>query len=131
MKVANIHSSLASIATDGKVGVKLARLTGDEKISVFAIELAPGQVIPAHYHKEDVETYFILEGQGLVSIGSIAHGDLTWVSENLVHAGDCFTIYPGEAHEFKNISDTTLRIIGSAPLSHTQHDRYFIEKANI
>lgn len=131
MKVANINASLARITTDGKVGVKLARLTGDEKISVFAIELAPGQVIPAHYHKEDVETYFILEGQGLVRLGTIDLGDLTWVSENLVHAGDCFTIYPGEAHEFKNISDTTLRIIGSAPLSHTQHDRFFIEKANV
>lgn len=131
MKVSNINSSLASIPTDGKVGVKLARLTGDDKISVFAIELAPNQIIPAHYHKEDVETYFILEGRGLVNIGTVDNGDLTWVTETLVQAGDCFTIYPGEAHEFKNISDKTLRIIGSAPLSHTTHDRYFIEKANV
>jgi quercetin dioxygenase-like cupin family protein len=127
MKISNINNSLNNLATDKKVGVKLAHLTGDEKISVFAIELEKEQSIPAHYHKEDIETYFILDGQGIVYTGKIENNDIIWNSEKHVNAGDCFTIYPKEVHGFKNISEKTLRIIATAPLSHSQNDRYFID----
>lgn len=128
MKISNINNCLNNIATDEKVGVKLAHLTGDEKMSVFAIELAKGQLIPSHYHKEDIETYFILDGQGIVYTGKIENEDILWNAEKQVNTGDCFTIYPKEVHGFKNISEKTLRIIATAPLSHSQDDRYFIEK---
>lgn len=75
------------------------------------IVLAKGQFIPAHYHKEDIETYFILEGQGIVSTGTIEDEDVVWNTEKEVNTGDCFTIYPREVHGFKNISEKTLRII--------------------
>jgi quercetin dioxygenase-like cupin family protein len=126
MKISNINNCLNDITTDEKVGVKLALLTGDEKMSVFAIELAKGQYIPAHYHKEDIETYFILDGIGIVHTGALKNEDVIWNTEIEVKAGDCFTIYPGEVHAFKNISDKALRILGTAPLSHTKDDRYFI-----
>jgi quercetin dioxygenase-like cupin family protein len=128
MKISNINTCLNNIASDEKAGVKLAHLTGDEKMSVFAIELAKGQYIPAHYHKEDIETYFILEGQGIVHIGTIKNGNVLWNAEIEVNTGDSFTIYPGEVHELKNISEKTLRILGTAPLSHSRDDRYFIEQ---
>ena len=128
MKISNIDTCLNNIATGEKVGVKLAHLTGDEKMSVFAIELAKGQCIPAHYHKEDIETYFILDGQGLVHAGAIKNENVLWNAEIEVNTGDSFTIYPGEVHEFKNISEGTLRILGTAPLSHSKDDRYFIEQ---
>jgi len=125
MKISNINNCLSDIATDEKVGVKLALLTGDEQMSVFAIELAKGQCIPAHYHKEGIETYFILQGRGMVHTGTIKNENLTWNSETEVNAGDCFTIDPGEVHAFKNASEKILRILGTAPLSHTRDDRYF------
>lgn len=127
MNISNINHCMSQIATDDKACVKLAQLTGDEKMSVFAIELAAGQSIPAHYHNKDIETYFILEGQGIVRTGTLRNEMVVWNTEVEVHAGDCFTIYPGDVHEFKNNSETTLRILGTAPLSHTTHDRYFIE----
>lgn len=126
MKISNVQHSLDNSLTDQKVGVKLAFLTGDEHMSMFAIELAGGQSIPAHYHKEGIETYFILEGQGMVNTGLISDGTICWNAERLVNTGDCFTIYPGEVHEFRNISDSTLRIIASAPLRHNKDDRYFL-----
>ena len=127
MKVSNINNCLNSINTDEKVGVKVAFLTGDEKMSVFAIELTKGQFIPAHYHKKDIETYFILNGYGIVYTGTIENNNILWNPEKEVNTGDCFTIYPGEIHGFKNISEETLRIIATAPLIHSQDDRYFIE----
>jgi mannose-6-phosphate isomerase-like protein (cupin superfamily) len=93
MKISNINNCLNDITTDEKVGVKLALLTGDEKMSVFAIELAKGQYIPAHYHKEDIETYFILDGIGIVHTGALKNEDVIWNTEIEVKAGDCFTIY--------------------------------------
>lgn len=126
MKISNIDNNLNNIVMDEKVGVKLAYLTGDENMSVFAIELAEGQYIPAHYHKEDIETYFILDGQGMVHIGTIKNENVLWNSGVKVNTGDCFTIYPGEVHGFKNISQKTLRILATAPLSHSRDDRYFI-----
>lgn len=127
MKIANIKHSLHNLETDKKVGLKLACLTGDENMSVFAIELASGHCIPPHYHKEGIETYYILEGQGMIITGIIRDNTLRWNAECLVNAGDCFTIYPGEVHEFRNVSEGPLRIIASAPLSHIQKDRYFLQ----
>lgn len=127
MKVSNINNALNSITTDEKVGVKLALLTGNEKMSVFAIELGKGQFIPTHYHKTDIETYFILNGQGIVYSGTIENENILWNDDQQVNTGDCFTIYPGEIHGFKNISEETLRILATAPLSHSKDDRYFIE----
>lgn len=126
MKTSNINNVLSSIITDEKVGVKLAFLTGDEKMSVFAIELAKGQFIPTHYHKKDIETYFILNGKSLVYTGTIENENIFWKNEQQVNTGDCFTINPGEIHGFKNISEETIRIIVTAPLSHSQDDRCFI-----
>lgn len=127
MKISNINNYLNNIVADEKVGIKLVCLTGDEHMSVFAIELAKGQYIPAHYHKKNIETYFILEGQGTVSTGTINNENVLWNTETKVNTGDCFTIYPGEVHEFKNSSEKTLRILATAPLSHSKDDRYFIE----
>ena len=126
MKISNIQHCLDNSLTDQKVGVKLAFLTGDENMSMFAIELARGQSVPAHYHKEGIETYFILEGQGMVNTGVVSNEMVSWNAERLVNAGDCFTIHPGEIHEFRNISDSILRIIASAPLRHNMDDRYFL-----
>ncbi|MBS1771250.1 MAG: cupin domain-containing protein [Bacteroidetes bacterium] len=126
MKISNINSCLNNTETDKKVGVKLVHLTGNEKMSVFAIELAMGQSIPAHYHKNDIETYFILYGQGIIHTGILENENVLWHTEMQVNAGDCFTIHPGEVHEFKNVSESPLRILGTAPLSHSKNDRHFI-----
>jgi len=71
MKVNNINVSLNNIQNDQNIGVKLAHLTGDKDTSVFAIELAPNQCIPAHYHKVGIETYLILSGEGIIYLGHV------------------------------------------------------------
>lgn len=129
MKISNITENLNKVVKDKNVGVKLTRLTGDETTTVFAIELENGQSIPAHYHKEGIETYFILNGKGLVKIGSMKNDIVEWETQKAVGTGDCFTIYPKEVHEFRNLEEETLRIIATAPLNHSENDRYFVEKS--
>jgi len=126
MNISNIDNKLNDISKDDDLGVELALLTGDEKMSVFAVELQKGEFIHAHYHKEDIETYFILNGEGVVFLGTKDQDGVIWESEDRVHKGDCFTIYPHQVHKFKNLSNETLRIIATAPLSHSEEDRYFV-----
>ncbi|MBO9703632.1 MAG: cupin domain-containing protein [Sporocytophaga sp.] len=126
MNISNIDNKLKDISKDDDLGVELALLTGDEKMSIFALELQKGEFIHAHYHKEDIETYFILNGEGVVFLGTKDQDGVIWESEDKVHKGDCFTIYPHQVHKFKNLSSETLRIIATAPLSHSEEDRYFV-----
>lgn len=126
MKITNINDCLNNSAIDNKIGVKIILLTGDKTISVFAIELEKEQAIPTHYHKENIETYFILEGQGVVYTGTIENEVVIWDTEKQVNKGDCFTIYPNQVHGFKNNSEKKLQIIVTAPTSHNKEDRYFI-----
>lgn len=127
MKVNNINLALEAIQNNHYNGIKLARLTGDEHTSIFAIELAPNQFIPAHYHKVGIETYFILSGEGIIYLGNITNGQLIWDYEIKVAEGDCFSILPNQVHKFENNSAHKLRIIGTAPLTHTtDEDRFFV-----
>ncbi|MDR2231405.1 MAG: cupin domain-containing protein [Flavobacteriaceae bacterium] len=127
MRVNNINVSLNNIQNDQNVGVKLVHLTGNKDTSVFAIELAANQFIPAHYHKVGIETYFILSGEGIIHLGRLRNGNLFWEHKIKVTDGDCFSIEPNQVHKFENNSDQILRIIGTAPLTHTtEEDRFFV-----
>ena len=128
MKISNIDQALISADPDKYVGVKLALLTGDGDMSVFAIELKKNQHIPSHYHKEGIETYFILFGEGIVSLGKVDGKQLVWGFREKVTKGDSFTIYPNEVHKFENISEHNLRIIATTPLSHIGEDRFFVKE---
>ena len=131
MILSNIEDALEHNQPDKKTGVKLALLAGDEETSVFAIELQEGQSIPAHYHTAGIETYFILQGEGVVSTGEMQGNRVNWKSKERVKSGDSFTIHPHEVHKFQNISHQPLRILATAPLSHSGHDRIFVEDTQL
>lgn len=127
MQVSNINTVLNTTKNNQSIGVKLAHLTGDKDICVFAIELAPNQSIAAHYHKIGIETYFIVSGQGTIYLGTLSDKKVIWDNKTNVIQGDCFTIEPNQVHKFKNTSDQQLRIIATAPLTHcTDEDRFFV-----
>ena len=128
MKISNIDQALNNVGLDKNVGVRLTLLTGDEDMSVVAIELKKNQHIPSHYHKKGIETYFILFGEGIVSLGKVDGKRLVWEYEEKVTSGDSFTIHPNEVHKFENISEQNLRIIATTPLSHIGEDRFFVQE---
>ncbi len=47
-------------------------------MSVFAIGLKKNELIPAHYREKGIETYFILFGDGILSLGKVDGKQLLW-----------------------------------------------------
>ena len=75
--VADTHS-LAVIpfpipgATPGGVHAALVNVDGSKGLVTTIIHIAPGAVIPAHYHNDGAEAHFVLEGD-FINAG-VSHG---------------------------------------------------------
>jgi mannose-6-phosphate isomerase-like protein (cupin superfamily) len=128
MIINNIYDLLNNAMPDSGIGIKLRAMTGNKDLTVFAIELNHSQSIPAHYHKQGIETYQILTGQGKISIGNIIEGKLIWQEERNVHEGDCFSVQPSEVHKLQNIAQQSLQVIGCSSIAHSNEDRYFVNE---
>lgn len=64
--------------------------------------LAPGVSIGLHEHTGDEEYYYIIAGQGTMTLGE----------ENFsVAAGDITAVFPGGSHALKNTGNEDLRIL--------------------
>lgn len=127
MEISNIHKALAEAPLDKAANVKIIKLTGDEKISVFAAEISPHTALNPHYHKHGIETYQIFEGEGLMKTGSVEGKSVNWKNSFQVAAGDFFTIAEGEVHQILNESDEKLIALFTAPAAHLGKDRFFVE----
>ncbi|TKJ29009.1 MAG: carbohydrate-binding protein [Chloroflexi bacterium B3_Chlor] len=55
-----------------------------------------------HLHREQTEVFYILEGEGLISISG---------SEFLAGPGDAFICSPGDTHSLWNQSDEDLKVV--------------------
>jgi len=108
--------------------IKLATLTGDEKISIFIAEVSPKSRLNPHYHKSGIETYQIFKGSGIMKIGNLHESFVKWIETIHVKEGDCFTINEGEVHQLINDTDVPLQAIFSCPATHLSTDRFFIKE---
>ncbi len=70
--------------------------------------LAPGTSIGVHRHEHDEEYYYILSGEGTMTLDD---------QQFPVTAGDITAVFPGGSHGLENTSQLDLRIlvIGLAP----------------
>lgn len=64
--------------------------------------LAPGVSIGVHTHADDEEYYYIVEGEGTMTLDGETFA---------VRAGDIAAVFPGGQHGLANTSDADLRII--------------------
>lgn len=62
--------------------------------------LKPGTCMGAHYHREVEETFFILEGKGILRINE---------AEIPVEGGVAFRVEPGERHDLCTGEDSSLK----------------------
>lgn len=127
MKIRNLFQELETTPQDPLTGIKLTRLTGDEKISVYAAEISANTALKAHYHEKGIETYQIIGGKGKMKIGDIDQKQVNWTEEFEVISGDCFSIEEGMVHKIINESGEPLKAIFTCPESHIGNDRFFIE----
>ncbi len=128
MDITNLYAILEQAETDPAVGIKVVRMTGDEGFSLFGAEIAGHKKVGAHYHDKGIETYQIIEGQGVIHLGVPAAGDaVDWRESLPVAAGDCFTVEQGQVHQLENTSPTRLVAVFGCPTSHLGTDRTMVD----
>lgn len=126
MKVKNIFEELEKVQIDYKTGIKITLMTGDADISVYAAEIASNTELNPHFHKVGIETYQVLEGNGIMKIGDYINDSVIWTDIIEVKTGDCFSISANRVHQIINNSDKILRTIFTCPANHLGNDRYFV-----
>ncbi|MCA9176385.1 MAG: cupin domain-containing protein [Planctomycetales bacterium] len=72
------------------------------KQSLAEARVPPGAITEAHYHPLTEEIYYILEGEGVMTIDGERHRVRPW---------DAIAIPPGAVHQIENTSPTTLRFL--------------------
>jgi mannose-6-phosphate isomerase-like protein (cupin superfamily) len=95
-------------------------------MAVYIAELKAGKKLSAHYHKEGVEIYQILDGEGIIEIGKLSGYTTLWDGSYEVRPGDVFEIAPKMVHRLSNHGWKELRLIFFTTPSHLGEDRIFI-----
>jgi mannose-6-phosphate isomerase-like protein (cupin superfamily) len=126
----NWKRALEQAVRDPKVGIRIARLCGDEHFGLYVASV-PDRV-GCHVHFHGSETYEIVKGKGELHLGFVRGRDpdsIEWRQSEPVEAGDVFLIGPGFAHQLRNKGKADLVIIFGCPPSHLDNhlDRLMIE----
>ena len=125
--VTNLYEKIETAKLDDVVGIRVAHLTGSEAFSLFAAEIAPHRKVGAHYHKSGIETYQIVEGNGIMHTGMPDdNNNVNWHNSMRVKKGDCFTVNEGEVHQLVNETHRKLIAIVGCPKSHLSTDRIVV-----
>ncbi len=101
MDVKNLDKVAAFITKDGSEIRELLAYRNSciRNQSLAEARVAPGQTIAAHYHRRTEEIYYILRGQGQMTIGD---------ESQAVGPGDAIAIPPGAVHQIVNIGNELL-----------------------
>lgn len=126
MDVFNLYHLLDHAGIDEKTGIRIELVTGDDQFSFYVAEIFPETRLKAHYHTRGIELYQILEGTGIMKIGTRTGDSVTWDEELTVGKGDCFTIPQGRVHQLGNMTDQPLVAGFTCPPSHLGDDRFFL-----
>ncbi len=122
-KKSNWKQAVEQAVPDPNVGIRIARLCGDEQFGLYVASV-PDRV-GCHVHFHGSETYEILEGVGELHLGFVSgrdHGPIEWRKPEPVEAGDAFMIAEGFAHQLRNKGSGDLVIIFGCPPSHLDND---------
>jgi mannose-6-phosphate isomerase-like protein (cupin superfamily) len=79
-----------------------------------------------HYHKQGIEIYQILEGEGIMQVGDIQNNKINWNGRLNVKQGDFFSIEESKIHQLSNGSEKSLIAVFTCPESHLGDDRFFV-----
>ena len=94
------HDGLGEIAWTGVLGGE--ELKGRHLRFFHDDVLPPGTSIGVHRHRDDEEYYYILEGQGIMTLDG----------ERLpVGPGDITAVFPGGEHGLENTGTAVLRVL--------------------
>jgi mannose-6-phosphate isomerase-like protein (cupin superfamily) len=86
--------------------------------SLAQIQIPPGKSSSFHYHKVSEETYFILEGQGWMSLDG---------REFTLNPGQAILIQPGEIHQICNQGEKELKFLAICVPAWVPEDSFEVE----
>ena len=122
--VNNLYDIIESAPLDEAVGIRIAPVTGNDDFSLLVAEIGPKKKVGAHYHESGIETYQVVEGEGLMHLGKPDENNMvTWSDSFHVKTGDCFTVDEGYVHQLENTKDSRLIIVVGCAASHVTSDR--------
>lgn len=81
--------------------------------SLAEARLSPGRSTTPHRHRESEEIYFLLQGQGLMTVEQ---------EQQPVREGDAIAILPGQWHQIKNTGNCQLRFLCCCTPPYEHHD---------
>ncbi len=90
------------------------RNTGMKNQSVAEVTIKPGDSVLEHYHIRSEELFYILEGEGLMTVEG---------ESGSVGKGDAVAVFPGMAHKVKNTGDNDLVMLVMCSPSYCDEDQ--------
>ncbi len=85
---------------DGDSGVKY--LMRGPRIDWGIILVKPGQALGGHFHEQVEETFYFVEGRGVIVVNG---------QEHPATPGDVYRLDPQDRHDIRNDGDTPLKMI--------------------
>lgn len=123
--ITNAYDALKQArALDEAVGIAVTHLTDGDDMSFYITEIAPGEAIRPHYHRQGAEVYFIIRGDGLLR---------TWMLPRSKERAQCVTdgavikIAPNTVHRLENFGTRPLVLFFACRQEHLSSDRVLIE----
>lgn len=115
MEVVNVLDGVAKTPVDPAVGIAIVPGVAEPGVSI-ALAVVEKAIRP-HYQKVSDEVYYVLRGEGEVTVGGEARR---------VRSGDVVAIPKGKVHSFVNKgAEPCLILFASGPKFEADKDRFF------
>ena len=125
--ITNFIEHLKTAQTDPAVGIRIVKVTGDNHTGLYVAELKPHCSVTAHYHKNGIEIYQIVSGEGIIHTALLSGNDtVNWNRSVELKSGDCFTIKEGQIHQLENTGSEPMIACFVCPASHIGDDRFIV-----
>ena len=92
---------------------------GSRNLSLAEATVFPGEKTHLHRHHLSEEIYYVLEGEGIMTLGE---------EEFRLAPGDCVLIPPGTPHRLKNPGKRPLRILCACAPPYAHEDTTILEE---
>jgi mannose-6-phosphate isomerase-like protein (cupin superfamily) len=122
VEIINWNTAISSCKYDESVGIRIAKISGNEDFCTFITIIDPNKNVNPHYHKYGDEHYHIIQGNGEIKLKNIITGN---EQQYTVSEKESFVIHENIQHQLKNIGDIPLILMFSCPMSHVESDRHF------
>lgn len=115
MDVVNVLANMAKTPIDPEVGIAIVPGVAEPGVSI-ALAVVEKAIRP-HYQKVSDEVYYVLRGEGEVTVGRETRS---------VRTGDVVAIPKGQVHSFVNKgNEPCLILFASGPKFEADKDRFF------